>query len=47
VIAEVPGVDPPLLLSAFVDLVERADAAALEELEALVRARREERKDNP
>ncbi len=47
VIAEVPGVDPPLLLSAFVDLVERADAATLEEIEALVRARREERKDNP
>ena len=44
---EIPGVDPPLLLSAFVDLVERADAATLEELEALVRARREEREEEP
>jgi predicted transcriptional regulator len=47
VIDEVPGVDPPLLLSAFVDLVERADAATLEELEMLVRARREERGEEP
>jgi len=42
-IDEVPGVDPPLLLSAFVDLVERTDAATLEELETLVRKRCEER----
>lgn len=47
VIDEVPGVDPPLLLSTFVDLVERADAATLEELEALVRKRREEREGGP
>jgi predicted transcriptional regulator len=46
-IAEVPGVDPPLLLSAFVDLVERADAVTLEELEALVRTRRKEREEEP
>lgn len=47
VIDEIPGVDPPLFLSAFVDLVERADGATLEELEALVRARREERGEDP
>jgi len=46
-IDEVPGVDPPLLLSTFVDLVERADAATLEELEALVRKRREEKEGGP
>ena len=39
----VPGVDPPLMLSAFVDLAERTGASTLDELEALVRKRRQER----
>lgn len=46
VIDEIPGVDLPLLLSAFVDLVERTDAATLEELEALVRNRRKLEEDS-
>ncbi len=36
----VPGVDPPLLVSTFVDFAERTGAATLDELEALVRERR-------
>ncbi len=43
-IERVPGVDAPLLASAFVDLAERTDAETLAELEALVRARRTEGK---
>ncbi|MGH0032939.1 MAG: BlaI/MecI/CopY family transcriptional regulator [Myxococcota bacterium] len=39
-VEHVPGVDAPLLVSAFVDLAERTDADTLAELEALVRARR-------
>ncbi|MCG8588619.1 MAG: BlaI/MecI/CopY family transcriptional regulator [Proteobacteria bacterium] len=39
-IERVPGVDAPLLASAFVDLAERTDEETLAELEALVRARR-------
>ena len=39
-IERVPGVDGPLLASAFVDLAERTDVETLAELEALVRARR-------
>lgn len=34
-----PGVDPPLLVSTFVDFAERTGAATLDELEALVRER--------
>ena len=39
-IEQVPGVDASLLASAFVDLAGRTDAETLDELEALVRARR-------
>ena len=38
----VPGAGPELLLSTFVDLAERAGADRLEELERLVRERRDE-----
>ena len=36
----VPGVDPPLLVSTFVDFAERTGGTTLDELEALVRERR-------
>ncbi len=35
------GVDPPLLVSTFVDFAERTGTATLDELEALVRERRQ------
>jgi predicted transcriptional regulator len=38
----VPGVDPPLLISSFVDFAERTGMETLEELESLVRQRRRE-----
>ncbi len=41
----VPGVDPPLLVSTFVDFAERTGAATLDELEALVRERRRRTED--
>ena len=36
----IPGVDPPLLMSSFVEFAERAGNDTLEELELLVRRRR-------
>jgi predicted transcriptional regulator len=44
-----PGADPHLLLSGFVDLAERAGAAHLAELERMVKERRQERggRDHP
>lgn len=42
-VGDLPDRRPELLLSAFVDLAERTGAEQLEELERLVRARRQER----
>ncbi len=39
-IERVPGVDTPLLVATFVDLAERTGSETLDELEAMVRARR-------
>ena len=42
-VERVPGVDAPLLVSAFVDLAERTEPETLEALEALVHERRREK----
>jgi len=44
-VEDVLGVDPPILVAAFVDFAERTGDEILEELEALVRRRRDGRKD--
>jgi predicted transcriptional regulator len=43
----VPGADPQLLLSGFVDLAERAGAEHLEELERMVKERRRDTDPDP
>ncbi len=47
VLGDVPQRAPDLLLSAFVDLAERAGTEQLEELERLVQARRTRREEDP